>query len=480
MKNQSKYILAGISALCINQTSTLFAQEKEPNIVYILADDLGYGDIGCYGQKIIHTPNIDSLATHGMRFTNHYAGTTVSAPSRSSLLSGLHTGHTDIRGNKGHEPEGQEPIKDKTYTIAKMMKDAGYVTGAFGKWGLGFPNSEGDPLNQGFDTFYGYNCQSLSHNYYPYHLHDNHKIVILEGNKGQLKNDYAPNLIQQKAMQFIRNNKDKKFFLYLPYTLPHAELISPNDSILAMYKGKIKEKTPYHGVDSGVRYKAGGYCSSEYPHADFASMVTRLDAYVGQIINELKELGLYDNTLIIFTSDNGPHNEGGADPTFFNSSGPLRGIKRDVYEGGIRIPMIAEWQGKIKQGTVSDFPSSFWDMMPTFKAVINSKHKIKTDGLSILPTLLSEKGQKKHKFLYWEFHEEGGKVGIRIDNWKGIILNYSKNPNGKLQLYDLSTDIHEDNDVADQHPKIVKKMRNLIKKAHVKSDVFPFEWEKKN
>lgn len=469
-----KNILTGFGLLFLAGSTYAQKSQSGTNIVYILADDLGYGDVGCYGQKIIKTPNIDKLASNGMLFTQHYAGCTVSAPSRSALLTGLHTGHTFIRGNKEVKPEGQYPLPANTFNVAKMLKQAGYATGAFGKWGLGSPGSEGDPNNQGFDEFYGYNCQFLAHNSYPYHLYHNQEKIMLEGNTGQKREQYAPDLIHKQAIRFIDRNSAKKFFLYLSYTLPHAELISPDDSILGMYKDKIVKGNPYKGVDNGAGYKNGSYASSADPHADFATMITRLDAYVGEVVSELKRLGIDKNTLVIFTSDNGPHREGGADPDFFDSYGPLRGIKRDMFEGGIRVPMIASWPGKIKEGTKSDHISAFWDMLPTFRELAGIKTQVKTDGISILPTMLSKNNQKEHPYLYWEFHEGGGKIAVRKGKWKGIKLNYGKEPNAKMYLYDLSADIHEDHNLADQYPLVVAELEKIMKEAHTKSEIFDF------
>ena len=469
-----KSIISGLAAMMLATTTFAQARKTQPNIVYILADDLGYGDLGCYGQKIIKTPNIDKLASRGMLFTQHYSGSTVSAPSRSSLMTGLHTGHTYIRGNKEVRPEGQQPLPADIYTMAEMFKDAGYTTGAFGKWGLGFPGSEGDPNNQGFDTFFGYNCQRLGHHYYPDFLNDNQGKFMLEGNQGLNKGQYAPDIIQQRTLQFIRDNAGKPFFLYVPSIIPHAEIFAPDDSILALYKGKIKDTKPYRGVDSGKNYKDGSYGSSQFPRTTFAAMITRLDMHVGQIVAELKRLGLDNNTLIIFTSDNGPHQEAGADPDFFNSYGPLRGYKRDLFEGGIRVPLIATWPGKIKAGTSSDHISAFWDMMPTFKALTGSKSKFKTDGISMLPTLLGEKKQKEHKYLYWEFHEKGGRIAVRKGNWKGVKLDFAKNPNAPMLLFDLSKDLREENNIADKYPEIVADLEKIMKKSHVESAIFNF------
>ena len=472
-----KFLGIGLGIL---STASAQTPKNQPNIVYILADDLGLGEVGCYGQKLIKTPNIDSLAANGMLFTQHYAGSSVSAPSRSCLLTGQHTGHTFIRGNKdsGDIGEGQCPLPSETFTIAKLLKNAGYVTGAFGKWGLGGVDTEGSPANMGFDEFFGYNCQRLAHNYYPYFLYQNKVKVNLDDNDGNKTKQFAPDIIQQHALKFIANNAGGKFFLYLPYILPHAELCSPRDSIFDLYKDVLSNGKPYMGVDSGLTYKQGAYGSSVHPHADFAAMVTRLDTYVGQVVAELRRLGLDKNTLLIFSSDNGPHKEGGADPSYFQSNGNMRGLKRDLYEGGIKVPMIAYWPDRIKAGTKNEDVSAFWDILPTMSEIIGSKQKFTTDGISILPALLGKNNQKQHPYLYWEFHEEGGKVAVRKGNWKGIKLNYDKNPTGKMLLFDLSTDVHEDQDVAAENPKIVAELERAIKKEHNKSAVFNFQWER--
>jgi len=446
---------------------------QQPNIIFILADDLGYGDLGCYGQSIIQTPHIDRLAAEGMRFTRHYSGSTVSAPSRSSLMTGLHTGHTPVRGNKEHQPEGQYPQPGNTFTIGKMLKAEGYVTGCFGKWGLGYPGSEGAPENQGFDEFFGYNCQRFAHSYYPYYLWHNKDTVWLKGNEGNQKGEYAHDIIHREALKFIRNNKDRPFFAYLPYTIPHAELTNPDDSIFVTYKDKFPE-TPYQGVGTNHDRTRGGYSSTPHPKADFAAMVARLDAYVGEIITELRKLGLDKNTIVMFSSDNGPHREGGADPDFFKSYGPLRGVKRDLYEGGIRIPMIAWYPEKIKAGSVTDHISAFWDLMPTFAELTGTKAADNTDGISFVPTLFGKSKQKKHDYLYWEFHEQGGKIAVTKGNWKAIWLNVSNPEKTKVELFDLSKDIHEDNNIAQQHPKKVAELDQIMRKAHTDSQVFPF------
>lgn len=445
-----------------------------PNIIFILADDLGYGDVGFNGQKLIHTPNIDRLAKEGMQFNQFYAGTTVCAPSRSSLISGLHTGHTYIRGNKGVEPEGQFPIPDSVYTLAEMLRDAGYRTGAFGKWGLGPVGSSGDPNKQGFDRFYGYNCQSLAHRYYPTHLWDDDEKVLLKGNGNlQYNKEYAPDLIQQQAIGFLEETGDEPFFLFLPYILPHAELLVPDDSIFQSYKGKFPE-TPFEGKDYGEGAATGGYASQDYPHATFAAMVARLDRYVGELLAKLEELQIDENTLVIFSSDNGPHVEGGADPQFFNSGGGFRGVKRDLYEGGIRVPFVARWPGKIHANQVSKHIGSFWDLMPTFAQLAGAAQPKTIDGISFTNTLLNKGKQPEHSYLYWEFHEQGGKQAVRFGKWKGIRLNAIKNRREPLELYNLEDDPGESENVAGQYPEIVEQIDQMIQEAHRESEVFPF------
>ena len=472
-------IICGVS-LFGAVTASCGEKLQQPNIIYILADDLGYGDLGCYGQEIVKTPNIDRLAAEGMRFTRHYSGCTVSAPSRSSLMTGLHTGHSPIRGNssslriKPKDVEGQHPQPGDTYTIAKMLKAGGYATGCFGKWGLGFPGSEGAPENQGIDEFFGFNCQSLAHNYYPFYLWHNKDTVWLKGNEGNQTGEYAPDLMHQRALKFIRDNKNGHFFAYLSYIIPHAELVSPEDDIQAMYRDKFPEK-PYQGVDDGPTYKLGPYGSSLQPKADFAAMVSRLDKYVGEIIAELKELGLDKNTIVMFSSDNGPHREGGADPDFFKSYGPLRGIKRDMYEGGIRVPMIAWYPGKIKAGSVTDHASAFWDVMPTLAELTGTKAAANTDGISFVPTLFGKSKQKKHDYLYWEFHEQGGKIAVTKGNWKAIWLNANNSEKVKVELYDLSKDISESNDLSKTHPEIIAELDKIMRQAHTDSEAFPFK-----
>lgn len=455
------FALTGASAA---QTSAI--AQQSPNIIYILADDLGIGDLGCYGQQKIKTPNIDRMAREGMLFTQHYSGSTVSAPSRSALLTGMHTGHTPIRGNQEVSPEGQEPIPAQVPTMAQLLKEAGYATGAFGKWGLGYPGSEGDPNMKGFDEFYGYNCQRQAHKYYPEYLYHNQTRVELPENKNFANKVYVQDLIHQQAIQFIEDNKNKPFYAYLSYVLPHAELAGPNDSILAMYAGKFDEK-PYKGSNYG-------YGSCEMPHAMYAAMVTRLDAYVGEVMDLLVKQGIDKNTIVIFTSDNGGHMEGGNDPEFFNSNAQFTGYKRDLTEGGIRTPMVAWWPQTIQAGSISNHISAFWDVLPTATDMAGIKAPNNIDGISMLPTLTGKGKQKKHQYLYWEFHEMGGKRAIRQGNWKAIQLNYGKEQPDAIQLYDLSKDEGEQNNVANQHPKLVKKLAKMMDQARTPSKMFNF------
>jgi arylsulfatase A len=450
------------------------APKTPPNIIFILADDLGYGDLGVNGQRHIQTPNIDRLAKEGMRFTRFYSGSTVCAPSRAVLMSGYHTGHVFIRGNKGVSPEGQYPIADSIPTVAEQLKKAGYATGAFGKWGLGAVGSEGDPLKQGFDRFYGYNCQSLAHRYYPNHLWDNDRKVVLTENQNLNRTvTYAPDLIHTEALNFVDTHAGKKpFFLFVPTVLPHAELLVPDDEIFQLYKGKFEE-TPHQGNDYGPNARPGGYTSQEYPRATFAAMVGRLDKHVGEIVAKLKEKGIENNTLIVFSSDNGPHKEGGADPVFFNSNGSVTGTKRDLYEGGIRVPFIANWPGIVKAGTVSTHIGAFWDILPTFSELAGVASPNQIDGISFVNTLNGKGKQKKHEYLYWEFHEQGGKQAVRKGNWKAVLLDVKKYPNGPIELFNLKDDPTESVNLADKHPKVVAELRQIIKEAHRPSEIFP-------
>ena len=462
----NKQNIAGLMLCCAPLYACKTAPEEQPqkpNVIYILADDLGYGDIEPYGQEIIKTPHLTQMASEGMLFTQHYAGSTVSAPSRGSVMTGLHTGHSQIRGNREIEPEGQQPMEGDTYTIGKMMKEEGYTTGIFGKWGLGYPESPSIPKKMGFDEFYGYNCQRQAHSYYPEHLWKNEVKIILQDNLNSGRITYSQDLIHQEGLQFIRNNKDKPFFAMLTYSLPHAELNLPHDSIYHIYEDMFEE-TPY----------SGGYHDSEKPRASFAAMVSLLDKYVGEVMQELKDLGIDDNTIVIFTSDNGPHMEGGADPEFFNSNGPLRGFKRDLYEGGIRVPMIVRYPNHIKAGSTTDHISAFWDIMPTLADLTNIELPADevTDGISFLPTLLNKGTQKEHEYLYWEFHEGGGRLALLEGDWKMVILNAKSEE--QVELYNLGDDLGETNNLADANPEMTKEMYDKLKSIRVESDIFPF------
>lgn len=467
-----------IVSLCLLLFTSCNRQRiEDPNIVFIIADDLGYGDLSCYGQTRFSTPNIDQIAKEGIKFTQHYAGSTVCAPSRSVLMTGLHSGHTPIRGNGNAKPEGQIPIPQATITISQLLQEKNYATGSFGKWGLGFINNEGSPLKHGFDRFFGYYCQGLAHRYYPEYIWDNVSKIELK-NDGKQKIEYAPDLIHSEALKFIENNKNNKFFLFLPYTLPHAELIVPDDEILQKYRNKYLPEKEYKGNDYGDNYNNRGYCSQKESHAVFVAMISRLDKYVGEILHKLKEFGIDDNTVIIFTSDNGPHFEGGADPDFFDSNGPLRGYKRDLYEGGIRVPFLVKWPRYIKAGSVSDHISAFWDIFPTLAEITNINIPVKIDGISFLPALLGKENQKKHKYLYWEFHEQGGKQAVRLNNWKGIRFDVHDNPDSPILLYNLDNDVCEEQDVSMKHPEILRNIEEIMMSEHTPSLLFPFNYEK--
>ena len=473
-------LLCLILLIRCKNTPTKIVKSSPPNIILIMADDLGYGDVGVYGQSLFPTPNIDRLAKGGIRFLQHYSGSTVCAPSRSALMTGQHSGHTFIRGNleKGFtlDNEGQYPLAAEELTIAEVLKEANYRTGAFGKWGLGYPGSEGDPNFQGFDQFYGYNCQRVAHNYYPTHLWNNQKKEKLRGNDGATTETYAPELIHQKALSFLEENKESPFFMFYPSVIPHAELVAPVE-YMTRYRGLFLPEKKFIRKKGG--YNVGRYNPQEECHAAFAAMINVLDDQVGEIIDKIHELGIAENTLILFTSDNGPHLEGGADPDYFNSNGPLRGYKRDLYEGGIRVPMIAYWPSKIQPGSTTDHPSAFWDFFPTAIEIAGlNKNWADIDGISFLPTLTG-KEQKAHPYLYWEFLKKGGRQAVRMDQWKAVRLNMSNNPNAPIELYRLTDDIGEENNIAEQYPEMVKIMDSLMSNAHEYSEIFPFAHEKK-
>ncbi|QZE13687.1 arylsulfatase [Halosquirtibacter laminarini] len=450
-----------------------FSQEStNPNVIFILADDLGYGDVGYLGQSKFPTPNIDKLVSKGVVFTQHYSGSTVCAPSRSALLTGFHTGHTPIRGNAEVRPEGQKPIPSSSFTMGELFQKHGYYTGVFGKWGLGYPGSEGVPSKQGFDYFYGYNCQRMAHNYFPEYLWENNHKVELKGNLNNQTNDYAVDLIHDKAIDFIREHKNEPFFMYYATPLPHAELFMP-EKYIDPFKGKYLPEKKYKGVDSGPMLKQGGYRSQNNCHATFAAMVTLLDKQVGDIMAEVKRQGLEKNTIIVFTSDNGPHMEGGADPRYFDSNGPFKGFKRDLYEGGIHVPMAIVWEGKIAKGSSSDHLSAFWDYMPTFAELLDDDTDISYDGVSMLPSILDKGRQKNHDLLYWEFHGVNGRIACRKGKWKLVIYDVTKAKDSKIFLYNLKSDPYEKTDLAASHPSIVKRMLKEVKASHTNSKLFP-------
>ncbi|MFR3329572.1 MAG: arylsulfatase [Odoribacter splanchnicus] len=481
---------------------------ERPNILVIMCDDMGYGDLGCYGQPYIHTPNLDRMAQEGMRFTQAYAGSPVSAPSRASFMTGQHSGHGLVRGNKeywrgevmyGNNKEfavvGQHPYDTGHVILPEMMKDNGYTTGMFGKWAGGYEGSASTPDKRGVDEYYGFICQLQAHLYYPNFLNRYSKFlgdtgvvrVVMDQNIQHAmygpdyfnRRQYSAEIIHHQALDWLdRQDGSKPFFGVFTYTLPHAELVQPDDEILKTYKKKFAEDKQFGG-DKGSRYNA-----VTHVHAQFAAMITRLDQYVGEVLAKLKEKGMDKNTLVIFTSDNGPHEEGGADPEFFGRDGKLRGLKRQCHEGGIRIPFIARWPGHVPAGTVTNHQCAFYDVMPTFCELIGIKNYRKRyanknvkvdyfDGISFAPTLLGKKKQKKHDFLYWEFHETD-QIGVRMDDWKMVVKK------GKPHLYDLSTDIHEDYDVAQSHPRIVTKMLKIIAGQHVDNAMFKVTLPKSN
>lgn len=463
-----KYII--IIGILIFSPAGLIAQRaaKKPNIILIIADDLGYGDVGCYGQQKIETPNIDKLAAGGLKFTQFYAGTTVCAPSRASLMTGMHTGHAPVRGNKGTQPEGQTPLPDSIVTFVNHLQNAGYTTAAFGKWGLGFITTSGDPAKKGFHHFFGYNCQTLAHNYYPDHLWNNHNRIDLPGN---LRSDsvYSADIIQKEALDFLGAKHKDPFFVFLPYTLPHGDVIAPHDSVYNYYIKKFGEQPLSQRPANYTNLKR---TFEPYPHAAFASMVSRLDKYVGEIVAALMANGELENTMIVFTSDNGPHRENGGDPDFFNSNGIFRGIKRDLYEGGVRVPFIAYWKGKIRPGVTGQLAAG-WDIYPTLMQTAGISVPGTIDGISILPVLLKRGKQQQHEYFYWEFHENNGRQAVRWKNWKAVRLNVGKDANPPVELYNLGTDPAEENNVAARYPAIVKKIERMIREAHVANKDWP-------
>ncbi|MBK7642526.1 MAG: arylsulfatase [Planctomycetes bacterium] len=423
---------------------------KQPNVVLILADDLGWGELGCYGQTKIQTPALDALARQGVRFTQAYSGAPVCAPSRCSLLTGMHTGHSAIRDNKELEPEGQEPLPAGIPTLAELLHARGYATAAIGKWGLGPPGSVGDPLRRGFDHFFGYNCQRAAHTYYPEWLYRDRTRVALPGNDPQKSSgaSYSPDLMREEALEFVRKNADRPFFLYYATTVPHVALQVPEDS-LREYAGKFPEK-PYDGKR--------GYTAHATPRAAYAAMITRLDHDVGVLLAELDKLGLAEDTLFVFTSDNGPTYAGGVDAKFFDSTAGLRGLKGELYEGGIREPLIVRWPGHTQAGRVENTPCAGWDLMPTLAAACGAHVPEGLDGVNLVP-LFEGGAPPPRDFLYWETADMGGWQAVRMGDWKAVRRNLKKNIPGPIEVYDLAQDPDEMRDVSMQHPDIAKRAR---------------------
>ena len=501
MMNNQQTFLAGCLALAA--TGIHAQQADKPNILFILCDDMGYGDLGCYGQNYIRTPHIDRMAAEGMRFTQAYAGSPVSAPSRAALMTGQHTGHGAVRGNKEYWTDaprilygenedysrvGQHPYDPRHIVLTEVMKKNGYTTALFGKWAGGYEGSASTPDKRGVDEFYGYICQFQAHLYYPNFLNRYSRALgdtgvvrlVMEENiphpmygKGyELRTQYSADLIHRRAMEWLERQDGKQpFFGLLTYTLPHAELAQPDDSLLQTYRKQFFQDCTWGGSE--------GYRSppSVHTHAQFAAMISRLDAYVGEILRKLKEKGLDQRTLVIFTSDNGPHEEGGADPAFFGRDGKLRGLKRQCYEGGIRVPFIVRWPGRVPAGTTSNHQLAFYDVMPTFCELTGDKRFPKKylnkqlkddcfDGLSFAPELTGDTlRQQRHAHLYWEFHETD-QIAVRKGDWKLVVKQ------GTPHLYNLAEDLHEDRDVAARHPEITEQLIQIVRKEHRPSELF--------
>ena len=460
----------------------------QPNIIYILADDLGYGDLGSYGQKLIQTPNLDDMAANGLRFTDHYAGSTVCAPSRGVLMTGKHTGRCFTRGN-ARGPDGYGPAMPASEpSMPRLLQEAGYATACIGKWGLGGPEGVSSPNGFGFDFFYGFLDQRHAHNHYPDYLWRNRKkeltgnVMTDESRAGPFGSGvavkrvaYANDLFFEESTSWIeaQSKNDQPFFLYLALTVPHA-----NNEANRLVKHMPKEAQEQRGQEVP---DFGPYADKDWtgPNKGQAAMITRFDKQIGEIVKQLEALGELENTLIIFTSDNGPHAEGGNSPAFFDANGPLRGIKRDLYEGGIRVPMIAYWPGTITPA-VTDHISAFEDVLPTFTDLAGVDAPTEITGISFAPTLLGEEGQRKHDYLYWAFYEQQGKQAVRLGKWKGVRLRVSKNKDAPIELYDLSVDLGEQNNIADQHPGIVAQIKTMMEQAQTPASFerWRFEWEK--
>jgi arylsulfatase A len=468
----AKMLTLGVGLLRFSGCSTMSAiqtsSDSPPNIILILADDLGYGDIGCYGQKIIQTPNIDRMAKYGIRFNQFYAGSTVCAPSRSCLLTGLHTGHANTRGNGNVSilPDPEE------ITVARYLQKAGYTTAMIGKSSVSCARLDEDlPRKKGFDYFFGYLSHGEAHHYFPPELYRNGEKITYPNNEKHNGDAYSQQLFIEDTMRFLENNKDKPFFLHLSLQTPHASLYAPEEW-KAKYRG-LWEETP---VTTEKHYR-----NEPEPRATYAGMVSRLDADVGAVLDKLEELGIADNTLVLFTSDNGPMHEGGYEYEWFDSNGPFKGGKRDLYEGGIRVPLVAVWPRKIKSGTTTDHISAFWDFLPTACDAAGIKSPESIDGISFLPTMTGIGEQKKHDYLYWEFHQVGSskrvKQAVRKGDWKAVRLNAEAGPDAPLELYNLKDDIEETNDLAAAHPEIVERLSGIMQEAHKPGRSFKMPYE---
>ncbi|MHC5212000.1 MAG: arylsulfatase [Planctomycetota bacterium] len=443
-------------------------RERPPNVILYVADDLGWAELGCYGQAKIRTPHIDAMAAEGLRFTQFYAGAPVCAPSRCTLLTGRHTGHAFIRDNREIQPEGQLPIPDEVVTLGERMQAAGYVTGVVGKWGLGGPGSEGEPNRQGFDHWFGYLCQRQAHNFYPRFLWRNGEKVLLPGNdRGLTGEQYSHDLVVDEALGFIREHSDEPFFLLVADTVPHLAIQVPDDS-LAEYEGTWDDP-PYEG--------GKGYLPHPAPRAGYAAMVSRMDRSVGRVLALVDELGLDEDTLVMFTSDNGPTYDriGGSDSAFFESAGPLRGLKGSVYEGGLRVPLVARWPGHVPAGETTDRVAAFWDVMPTLLQLAGRPVPADLDGESLASTLRGEPVRPRSRPLYWELRGYGGQQAVRSGDWKAVRRDL-KSGSTAIELYDLARDAGEREDVAGMHPEIVQRLSALMSAQRSPSEAFPLRW----
>ena len=481
LKRSTLFIVFVLTMACISCSKKGTTKRLEsPNVIYILVDDLGYGDLSFYGQDVLSTPAIDKMAREGMHFTNMYTGSTVCAPSRASLMTGKHTGHTSVRGNL---PE--QLLRDDELTLAKVFKSAGYKTGAIGKWGIGHPPPPGDPYKKGFDYFYGYLNMWHAHNFYPEFLYENgqkvqlkNKLALVDGKNpwndkpegtgvAEIKAEYVHDLFDEKALAFIERNKDTKFFLYLAYNVPHAN----NEA--GSYSGDGMEVPDYYE-----------FADKDWPQPEkgFASMIRNIDRSVEMILNKISELELDDNTMVIFCSDNGPHQEGNHNMEFFNSNGDYRGMKRDFYDGGIKTPFIVRWPGIVTKNSSTDQVLAFWDMLPTFADLVGAVKPSGTDGISFLPLLTGKEQEEQHDYLYWEFFELGGKQAILKDNWKAVKLNVRGPAEGvEFELYNLETDPSEMKNVADSYPDKIDEFEELFKSVRKEFEVVPlFSTEGKN